>query len=79
MQSIKVLIDAETGLGKGFGFVRYMSHEEAAEAIKKFDGYDFQGTPLSVRFAFRCTQCAARVCVRMRERSLIVQGRVVSR
>jgi RNA recognition motif-containing protein len=40
--------DRETGRPRGFAFVRYESEEHAAEAITKFNNFDFKGRPLRV-------------------------------
>lgn len=46
--SAKVIVENQTGRSKGFGFVEMASAEEAQEAIKKFDGYEFEGRKLKV-------------------------------
>ena len=48
VQSAKVITENQTGRSKGFGFVEMSTDEEAAEAIKKFDGFDFDGRKLKV-------------------------------
>ena len=46
-----VISDRYSGRSKGFGFVEMSSDEEAKEAIKKFNGSDFQGRNLVVNEA----------------------------
>jgi RNA recognition motif-containing protein len=43
--------DRATGRPRGFAFVEYSSEEEAAAAIKKFDGYEMGGRSLRVNAA----------------------------
>jgi cold-inducible RNA-binding protein len=40
--------DRATGQSRGFAFVTMSTGEEAQEAIRKFDGQDFQGRALRV-------------------------------
>ncbi len=51
VESVNVIIDGVTGRSKGFGFVEMSSDEEAAEAISKFDGSDFEGRSIKVNEA----------------------------
>lgn len=51
VESAKVIMDRETGRSKGFGFVEMSSDTEAATAISKFDGADFNGRPMRVNEA----------------------------
>jgi len=44
-------VDRETGRSRGFAFVEFASEEEAAEAIKRFDGYEVDGRKLRVNTA----------------------------
>ena len=48
VQSANVIIENNTGRSKGFGFVEMSTDEEAAEAIKKFDGQEHDGRQLKV-------------------------------
>lgn len=43
--------DRETGRPRGFAFVQFGTEEAAADAIKKFDGYDLGGRALRVNLA----------------------------
>lgn len=49
--SINLITDKMTGRPRGFGFVEYSNREGGEEAIKKFDGFDFQGRSLKVNEA----------------------------
>ncbi len=51
VESAKVIIDRDTGRSKGFGFVEMSSESEAAEAINKFNGADYDGRPMKVNEA----------------------------
>lgn len=48
VESSKVIFDRETGRSKGFGFVEMASDNEAAAAIERFNGAEFQGRSLTV-------------------------------
>lgn len=43
--------DRETGRSRGFAFAEFASDPEAADAIRKFDGYDLGGRRLRVNSA----------------------------
>jgi RNA recognition motif-containing protein len=43
--------DRETGRSRGFAFAEFGSDTEAADAIRKFDGYDLGGRKLRVNSA----------------------------
>ena len=49
--SVSLITDKMTGRPRGFGFVEFSSKEGGEEAIKKFDGFDFQGRSLKVNEA----------------------------
>ncbi len=46
--SAKVIMDRETGRSKGFGFVEMSTDEEAADAISRFHGAEYEGRPMTV-------------------------------
>ena len=43
--------DRETGRSRGFAFVEFSNDIEAAEAIRRFDGYEIDGRKLRVNTA----------------------------
>src|SRR5690349_5255999 len=47
----QVIMERETGRSRGFGFVEMSTDEEAAEAIKLFDGHAINGLNLAVNEA----------------------------
>jgi RNA recognition motif-containing protein len=51
VDSAKVITDRDTGRSKGFGFVEMASDDQCADAIKKFNGTNFEGRPLTVNEA----------------------------
>jgi RNA recognition motif-containing protein len=51
VESAKVISDRDTGMSKGFGFVEMSTEAEAAEAISKFNGADYEGRSLTVNEA----------------------------
>lgn len=51
VESSKVIVDRDTGRSKGFGFVEMSSEAEAADAISKFNGADYDGRPMTVNEA----------------------------
>ena len=46
--SAKVIIDRDSGRSKGFGFVEMSTDGEAADAISRFNGAEFEGRPMTV-------------------------------
>jgi RNA recognition motif-containing protein len=46
--SAKIIMDRETGRARGFGFVEMADDASAAEAVRKFNGHDFQGRAMTV-------------------------------
>ena len=48
VDSSRVITDRDTGRSKGFGFVEMSSDNEAADAINKFNGTDFEGRNMTV-------------------------------
>lgn len=51
VDSVKIITDRDTGRSKGFGFVEMSNDDEAQEAIKKFNGFQYEGRPLTVNEA----------------------------
>ena len=51
VESAKVITDRDSGRSKGFGFVEMSSDAEAAEAITKFNGADYEGRAMTVNEA----------------------------
>ena len=51
VESARVISDRDTGRSKGFGFVQMATDQEAADAITKFNGVDFEGRSLTVNEA----------------------------
>lgn len=51
VESAKIIIDRDSGRSKGFGFVEMSSDAEAAVAIEKFNGADYDGRAMTVNEA----------------------------
>jgi RNA recognition motif-containing protein len=51
VESARVITDRDTGRSKGFGFVEMTTEKEAADAITKFNGVDFEGRSITVNEA----------------------------
>ena len=51
VESSKIIVDRETGRSKGFGFVEMSTDAEAADAIAKFNGANYDGRPMTVNEA----------------------------
>jgi RNA recognition motif-containing protein len=51
VESAAVVTDRDTGRSRGFGFVEMSTVEEAAEAVKKFNGQEVDGRTLKVELA----------------------------
>ena len=51
VDSVKIITDRDTGRSKGFGFVEMSTDAEAADAITKFNGADYDGRPMTVNEA----------------------------
>lgn len=48
---VVVIRDRETGRSRGFGFVSFRSHEDAINAVAKFDGMDLRGRSVRINEA----------------------------
>jgi RNA recognition motif-containing protein len=51
VDTAKVITDRDTGQSKGFGFVEMATDPEAADAIARLNGVDFEGRPMTVNEA----------------------------
>lgn len=51
VDSARIITDRDTGRSKGFGFVEMSTDQEAAAAIEKFHGADYNGRPMTVNEA----------------------------
>lgn len=51
VESVNVILDRNTGFGKGFAFVEMSTPEEASQAIQKFSGYNLNGRTIIVNEA----------------------------
>ena len=51
VDSVKLIIDRDTGRSKGFGFVEMSSDAEAQAAIDGLNGADYDGRPMKVNEA----------------------------
>ncbi len=51
VESAKIITDRDTGRSKGFAFVEMSSDSEAADAISKFNGADYEGRAMTVNEA----------------------------
>ena len=49
--SAKIIMDRESGRSKGFGFVEMATEAEAAHAINKLNGLDYDGRAMKVNEA----------------------------
>ena len=49
--SAKVIVDRNTGQGKGFGFVEMETEEEAKNAMSQLDGSQLNGRSIAVKEA----------------------------
>ena len=48
VETAKVIMDRESGRSKGFAFVEMSTDEEAAKAITRFNGADWDGRAMNV-------------------------------
>ena len=51
VESVRIIIDRDTGRSKGFGFVTMVNDADAATAIDKFNGSAYDGRPMTVNEA----------------------------
>jgi RNA recognition motif-containing protein len=51
VESATIIMDRDTGRSKGFGFVEMSTESEAADAISKFNGADYDGRAMTVNEA----------------------------
>ena len=51
VESAKIITDRDTGRSKGFGFVEMSNDAEAADAIERLNGADYDGRPMTVNEA----------------------------
>ena len=51
VESATLVVDRDTGRGRGFGFVEMASDTEAQAAIKSLNATDYDGLTMSVRTA----------------------------
>ncbi len=51
VESANIVQDRDTGRSRGFGFVEMATQEDAAAAIEKFNGTDFEGRNIVVNEA----------------------------
>src|SRR4029078_12406727 len=51
VESAKIIMDRDSGRSKGFCFVEMSSEAEAADAISKFNGADYEGRAMTVNEA----------------------------
>ena len=51
VESAVVVTDRDTGQSRGFGFVEMATAEEAAEAVKQFNGKEIDGRTLKAEVA----------------------------
>jgi len=51
VDSARIITDRDSGRSKGFAFVEMSPDAEAADAIRKFNGADYDGRPMTVNEA----------------------------
>lgn len=49
--SVRIMKNRKTAKSKGYGFVKYVGHEDAREAIARFNGMSIQGKNIKVAFS----------------------------
>lgn len=51
VDAANIAVDKDTKLSRGFGFVEFETVEDAEKAIDMFNGYEFEGRVITVRFS----------------------------
>ncbi len=51
VDAANIATDRDTKLSRGFGFVEFTTVEDAAKAIEMFNGYEWEGRVITVRFS----------------------------
>jgi len=51
VDSARIIVDRQTGRSKGFGFVEMSTETEAQEAIRVFNGAEYEGRTITVNEA----------------------------
>ncbi|MBI4032228.1 RNA-binding protein [Candidatus Berkelbacteria bacterium] len=51
VESVKIIMDRDTGRSKGFGFVEMVTPEDAQKAIEMWNGKELDGRSLTVNEA----------------------------
>lgn len=51
VDSVKIIMDRDSGRSKGFGFVEMSTEAESLDAINKFNGAQYEGRALTVNEA----------------------------
>ena len=51
VSSVKIITDRDSGRSKGFGFIEMSTDAEAATAIEKYNGADYEGRAMTVNEA----------------------------
>jgi RNA recognition motif-containing protein len=53
VDSVKIIVDHETGRSKGFAFVEMPNDDEAVKVLKDLNGAEFEGRALVIKEARR--------------------------
>jgi RNA recognition motif-containing protein len=51
VKSVNLMMDKMSGRSRGFGFVEFVSPDDATKAVEQFHNKDFQGRALTVNVA----------------------------